>query len=89
MLESVVFHADCNKLACRHCMAASEALNRRLEELLPDWLPNLDLAGHYHKWMTDNGNEPETDGGWWSQAALDPANVQAFADFKNKDIVPF
>ena len=81
-LEDVKFHEDCHKLSCGQCLAADSALNERLEELIDS--SRLDLPGLYHQWMRKAGKEPETDGGWWSKAALDPENVRAFADYMNE-----
>ena len=63
-------------------LSAMLDLNNVLDEELGG---NTDWGGKYASWMDSFGIDSNTENGWWSLAAIDPDNLQAFIDVHADD----
>lgn len=70
-------HPYCQDTDCKVCLKEHEALGHRLAELTGD--DTVDHLGKYHKWVGDNGYEPETDWGWATPLSFDDKLIQEYA----------
>lgn len=59
----------------KKCMEANNSINSYLEEKLGG---RFDYGGRYATWLNNFGISHQTDNGWWSLAAVDPDNLEAF-----------
>lgn len=67
--------ADYNDWGGKECMNANNSINTYLEEKLGK---RFDYGGKYATWLNNFGISHQTDNGWWSLAAVDPDNLEAF-----------
>jgi hypothetical protein len=61
--------------AWKECMEANNSINSYLEEKLGK---RFDYGGRYATRLNNFGISHQTDNGWWSLAAVDPDNLEAF-----------
>ena len=74
-LDEIEIHEGCSDNRCRRCMDACDALEKVLVAALGN---RYDWLGLYHSWLTQNGVNAESPGGWFSREALSDANVARF-----------
>ena len=72
-------HLYCRNTDCKLCLIEHEALEQKLEELTGD--DTVDHLGKYHKWVGDNGHEPETEWGWATPLSFDDKLIQEYVDW--------
>lgn len=69
-------HKNCRDVHCTLCMEEHLELGYELERCTG--IDTVDHLGRFHKWLGDNGIEPETEWGWGSDAYFDEENINAY-----------
>ena len=73
-------HPNCQMSRCQFCLADHERLGHLLDELCHT-SNKVDHLGKYHKWLSDNGIEPETEWGWATPEAFEDKNITAYVEW--------
>ena len=74
-------HINCKDTNCPICFQDAQ----KLEDYLTEKTGNdkVDHLGKYHKWLSDNGINPETEWGWFTLETFDDKNIEGYIkDFK-------
>lgn len=69
-------HVNCQDSRCKVCLDDSDRLSLYFDRITG--LTNIDHLSHYHKWLGDNGINPETEWGWWTEDVFKPENLEAY-----------
>ena len=69
-------HIECKDSRCRICLSDSFKLEEELISLTG--IDSIDHLGKFHKWLHDQGINPETEYGWGSAAYFDDENIAAY-----------
>jgi len=70
-------HINCQDTRCPVCFSDAS----RLEDYLCEQTGTknkIDHLGKYHKWLSDNGINPETEWGWFTIEAFDDKNIENY-----------
>lgn len=70
-------HINCQDTKCPICFSDSMKLEKYLEKRTGT-KNRVDHLGTYHKWLKDNGINPETEWGWFTSDAFDDENSQNY-----------
>lgn len=80
-------HINCKNSRCRICLEDAEILEQKLTDLTSTG-NRFDLLGHYHKWLSNKGINPETEFGWFTEKVFDDENIEEFCkEFKQKHLI--
>lgn len=71
-------HKNCTNPKCTTCMADHLAVGAVLDELTGNDM--VDHMGRFHKWLSDQGIEPETEHGWATESFFDDDLIQRYVD---------
>ena len=69
-------HKNCKDDRCALCFKEHTELGRELDRRTG--IDVVDHLGKFHKWLTDQGINPETEYGWGSAAYFDDENIAAY-----------
>jgi len=67
--------------AWKECMDANNSIHNYLDEKLGS--RRLDWAGRYASFLNNWGISHQTDNGWWSKAAVNLQNLEAFIRYED------
>ena len=70
-------HINCQNPKCTTCFTDAMVLEKYLQKQCGT-KNRIDHLGKYHKWLNDNGINPETEFGWFSFDAFDDENIQNY-----------
>jgi len=77
MQKIIQHHPNCKEPKCEICLHDHEKLGKLLDELC-DTNNTVDHLGKYHKWLGDNGINPETKWGWATPETFDSLNIKKY-----------
>lgn len=77
-------HINCQDTNCSICFSDANKLGKYLDEQT-DTKNRVDHLGKYHKWLYDNGINPETEFGWPTSATFDDKNIQNYIAWYRKN----
>lgn len=77
-------HPNCRNIDCGVCFKDHTKLQKKLEELTGD-NKAYDHLGKYHKWLSDNGINPETEWGWATPESFEEENILAYVKWFKKE----
>ena len=64
------------------CFRANNSINEYFEAVLGD---GQDWGGEYATWLDRIGIDSNSENGWWSIAAVDRENIEAFIEFEQDE----
>lgn len=70
-------HINCQDSKCNVCLKDADKLEKYLDEQTGTE-NKIDHLGKYHKWLSDNGINPETEWGWFTVEAFDDENIHKY-----------
>ena len=73
-------HINCQDSRCSVCFNDSLKLEKYLQEKTKTG-NKIDHLGKYHKWLSDNNINPETEWGWFTIESFDDKNIQNYIDW--------
>ena len=77
-------HINCQNPKCHTCFLDAKKLERYLEKQTNKG-HRVDHLGKYHKWLNDNGINPETEFGWFTSEVFDDENIQKYIVWYRKN----
>ena len=77
-------HINCQDIKCSICLSDAEKLEKYLDRQTGTE-NRVDHLGKYHKWLNDNGINPETEFGWFSSDAFNDENIQNYIVWYRKN----
>lgn len=77
-------HINCQNPKCSVCFNDAMRLEKYLDEQT-DTENRIDHLGKYHKWLSDNGINPETEFGWFTSDAFDDENIQNYIAWHRRE----
>ena len=76
-IDIELHHPNCKISRCPVCFEDHENLSHLLNDLCSTQ-NKVDHLGKYHKWLGDNGINPETEWGWATPATFETVNIEAY-----------
>ena len=70
-------HKNCQDTECSICFSDAIKLEKYLCKQTGTG-NRVDHLGKYHKWLADNGINPETEFGWFTSDTFDDENIQNY-----------
>jgi len=73
-------HVNCQNCKCRICLEdGCDSLGGFLDKETGN--DKIDHLGRYHKFLSDNNINPETEYGWWTEAVFKKENLDAYIKY--------